>query len=175
MIFVATGLHEHGFDRLVRAADHLVRDNQIADVFIQTGYSEYKPSYAAWKQAIDFTEFQDHLQRADIVVTHGGAGCIADAIELKKRIVVVPRLKRFNEHSNDHQLELAKALEESGRVLVAYDIEDLLPLIHKASEFRPTPSSGKSEVSALIGTFLKEVASSSGLTLGETGKGSRPQ
>ena len=162
---MATGLHEHGFDRLVRAVDHLVRDGLIADVFIQTGYSKYKPQHADWQQAIDFGEFQGRLGRADVVVTHGGAGCIADALELEKATIVVPRLKRFNEHNNDHQLELARALEESGRVLVAYDMGDLFPLIQRAWEFRPACSASKSDISSIIGGFLEEVSVSTGLKI----------
>ena len=131
---------------------------KISDVFIQTGYSTYEPKHCEWAKSIDFLEFQQRLDEADIVIAHGGAGCIADALERNKPIVVVPRLAKYDEHNNDHQLELSGVLEESGRILVAYEIEDLLPLLEKAKQFTPAQPTGSNQIANLIRDHISAYA-----------------
>ncbi len=158
MIFVVTGMHEHGFDRFVRAIDNLVGQGIIKDVFIQTGHSDYQPKNCEWSNAIDFTEFEQLMGKADIIISHGGAGCIAGALERSKPIIVVPRLKEYNEHFDNHQLELASVLEKSGRILVAYDINDLEQLIEKAHHFKPRPATGNCQIVKIIKDYLIKTA-----------------
>ena len=165
MIFVVTGVHEHGFNRLIKAVDDLVWKGIIGDAFIQTGFSTYQPKYCKWRKSIDFPKFEQYMDEADIIISHGGAGCIAGALERDKPTIVVPRLKRYNEHNNDHQLELASVLEKSGRVLVAYDIKDLAEIIEKARNFRPQQLVGESRIVSIIRDFLVETAKQKGLSI----------
>jgi UDP-N-acetylglucosamine transferase subunit ALG13 len=39
--------------------------------------------------------------------------------------IVVPRLKRFGEHVDDHQVHLIDELERLGKVIVVHDVADL--------------------------------------------------
>jgi UDP-N-acetylglucosamine transferase subunit ALG13 len=156
-------MHEHRFDRFVRAIDNLVGQGIIKDVFIQTGHSKYQPKNCEWSNAIDFIEFEQLMGKADIIISHGGAGCIAGALERSKPIVVVPRLKKYNEHFDDHQLELASVLEKSGRALVAYDIKDLAQLIEKAQHFKPKPTTGNSQIVKIIRDYLINTARKKGM------------
>jgi UDP-N-acetylglucosamine transferase subunit ALG13 len=59
------------------------------------------------------------------VVSHAGAGSIVTALKEKTPVIVVPRLKKYNEHMNDHQLEIAKAMSDNKNVTVLYNIESL--------------------------------------------------
>ena len=163
MIYVVMGMHEHGFDRLVKAIDELAENNRIQDVLIQTGYSSYNPEHCEWKQAFEFEEFEKMMDKADIIITHGGAGCIAGALERNKPTIVVPRLKKYNEHNNDHQLELASALEKAGRVIVVHKMEELRDAVDRAWEFVPEPAAGESRIVSIIGDFLAETALKKGL------------
>nr|ADI22509.1 uncharacterized conserved protein [uncultured verrucomicrobium HF0500_08N17] len=158
MIFVVTGVHEHGFDRLVKAVDDIAKTKLINDFFIQIGYSNYKPKYCKWTKAIDFYEFEERMNQAELVITHGGAGCIAGALEKCKKTIVVPRLKKFNEHNNDHQLELTSVLEETGRVLACYNMEDLYSIITKGQNFNPTPALGDNSIVEIIKQYLKDLS-----------------
>ncbi|MDI6654714.1 MAG: glycosyltransferase, partial [Candidatus Hydrothermarchaeota archaeon] len=76
-------------------------------------------------------------KEARIVISHGGAGSIIFALRSGKPVVVVPRLKKFDEHVNDHQLELAKQLEREGKIIGAYDIEELDKAIASAEKLPP--------------------------------------
>lgn len=158
------GVHEHAFDRLVKAVDDLAGKGLVENVLIQTGFSIYKPKYCEWEKAIDFEEFEKTMDRADIVITHGGAGCIAGALERNKPTIVVPRLKKYNEHNNDHQLELAGALEKAGRALVVYEIGGLEEAIERAWSFVPAPPSGESRIVGIISDFLAKTARAKGLS-----------
>lgn len=162
MIFAVTGVHEHQFNRLVKALDELVGGGVIQDVVIQTGYSTYIPQNCKWSKAIDFDEFEKYIAEADVVVSHGGAGCIAGALERNKPIIVVPRLRKHGEHNNDHQLELASVLEKAGRVLVLHDINNLGQMIEEARTFKPKAAAGESNIARIVREFLMETAAKKG-------------
>jgi UDP-N-acetylglucosamine transferase subunit ALG13 len=165
LIFAVMGVHEHGFDRLVKAIDELARKGVIQDVLIQTGFSTYEPKFCEWRKAIDFEEFEKMMDKADVIITHGGAGCIAGALERVKPTIVVPRLKKYDEHNNDHQLELASALEKAGRVLVVHDVGDLAQTIEKAWSFKSAPPVGESRIVSIIRDYLIKTAKQKGLKI----------
>lgn len=157
MIFVITGIHEHGFNRLVKAVDDLAKKDSISDVCIQTGFSDYEPKYCKWYQAVDYDEFESQMDNADIIISHGGAGCIAGALERNKTTIVVPRYKIFDEHNNDHQLELASDLEKAGRVLVVRDIKLLKDTIERAKNFKPKPNCCDNSIAQIISDYLEQL------------------
>jgi UDP-N-acetylglucosamine transferase subunit ALG13 len=147
-------MHEHPFNRLVQGVDELAAAHGIRDVFIQTGYSTYRPAHCQWKQAVDFEEFERLIEQAEIVITHGGAGSIAGALERNKPTIAVARLKRFGEHNNDHQLELIGALEQAGRILAVRDMSELPGAIDRARTFRPAQAGGQNRVVELLRDFF---------------------
>jgi UDP-N-acetylglucosamine transferase subunit ALG13 len=158
LIFVVTGIHEHGFNRLVKAVDDMAGHKLIHDVFMQTGFSTYVPQNCRWLKAMDFVEFEKNMNEADIIISHGGAGCIAGALERGKPTIVVPRLKKYGEHNNDHQLELTAILEQTGRILAVYDIKDLTQAVKKAVNFTPQAATGNSHITEIIRDFLNTTA-----------------
>jgi len=160
-----TGIHQYGFDRLVRAVDELAGAGRISDVFIQTGSSSYRPKNCAWERAMDTAVFESRVSEADIIISHGGAGCVASALERNKPAILVPRLMRYGEHHDDHQLELIRELEKAGRVIAAYDVEDLPRAVEKAKDFEPRPSAAKNNIAQIIRNFLDAAARQKGCFL----------
>ena len=63
------------------------------------------------------------MEKADIIITHGGPATFMNVIANGKRPVVVPRRKKFGEHVNDHQLDFCKRIVQEGYDLVV--IEDI--------------------------------------------------
>lgn len=107
MIFITLGSQKFQFNRLLRAVDDLVERGIVTDeVFAQTGYSDYIPQNYAYKQFLDREEFAAYEAKADIVITHGGTGAIIGAVKKGKKVIAVPRLARYGEHVDDHQLQL---------------------------------------------------------------------
>lgn len=123
MIFVTVGTHEQSFNRLIKTIDLLVKDNIIRDeVFIQTGYTEYKPKFCKFKDVITVEEMEHYAHVANIIITHGGPGSIMLAFSNKKVPIVVPRQKEFNEHVDNHQVKFTNKLEKENKIIAIYDI-----------------------------------------------------
>ncbi|WP_270314697.1 glycosyltransferase [Streptococcus infantarius] len=127
MIFVTVGTHEQPFNRLIEEVDRLKKEGIITDeVFIQTGFSTYEPQYCDWKNIISYPEMEDYMNRADIIITHGGPATFMGAIAKGKKPIVVPRQEKFGEHVNDHQIEFAEQVSERfGNIVVVEEINEL--------------------------------------------------
>jgi len=52
-------------------------------------------------------------------------------------VIVVPRLKKFQEHLDDHQLELRDVFTSSGYTLSAENKEDMKVCIQMLEQFKP--------------------------------------
>lgn len=126
MIFITLGSQKFQFNRLLKAVDELVADGTIADeVFAQIGYSDYKPVNYSYKDFLDRNEFAEAEGKADIVITHGGTGAIIGAVKKGKKVIAVPRLAKYGEHVDDHQVQLLKQFEDMDLIAVCNDTSQL--------------------------------------------------
>jgi len=126
VIFVTVGTDEHPFDRLVREVDSLKERGAIReDVFIQVGFARYHPAHCPYAEVLGFGEMQEKTKEARIVITHGGPGSIMPVLYSGKVPVVVPRLKRYGEVVDDHQVSFARKLEKEGRIILVEAVEEL--------------------------------------------------
>jgi beta-1,4-N-acetylglucosaminyltransferase len=143
LILVTVGMHNQPFDRLVQAADELASLVE-EPVVIQRGVSRYTPTFGQYFDFADEAQMRKWVSEARVVVSHGGAGSIISALQAGKSLVIVPRLKRFGEHFDDHQLELAEALAKVGRaiIVVVLSAEALREAIARASGWVHTETIG---------------------------------
>jgi len=82
MVFVTLGSQKFQFNRLLRAIDELCAKGEIGEaVFAQIGYSDYEPKKYTYKQFLNRQEFAEIMDKADIVITHGGTGAIIGAVK----------------------------------------------------------------------------------------------
>lgn len=123
MIFVTVGTNEAPFDRLVGATELLAAEDAVV---VQRGSSSLRPTGVTCSDFLPFDELVGQVRRARVVVTHAGVGSVMVALTNGKRPVVVPRLRRFGEAVDDHQVFLARRLEREGLVRVVED-PTLLP------------------------------------------------
>lgn len=132
MILVTVGTDHHPFDRLIREVDRLKEKDWIqGDVFIQKGSSSYRPQCCLYRDIISFNQLMEKMNEARITITHGGPGTIMPLLYQRKVPVVVPRLKKYGEAVDDHQVSFARKLEKDGKILAVYDIQDLrLKIFH---------------------------------------------
>ena len=94
------------------------------EVVMQIGRTKYEPQNARYFDFIGENEFKRHCREARVVVSHG-AMAMMDAIEQGTPVIAVPRLKKYGEHIDDHQLYIVQELEKQGRINAIYDINDL--------------------------------------------------
>ena len=125
MIFVTVGSHYQGFERLVKKMDEIA-GRIDEEVVMQIGHTDYEPVNARFFDFLESFEEIERLNReARVVVSHAGAGSILTALEQKSSVIVVPRLRKYSEHMDDHQLEIAEAMSENQRVKAVYDVDKL--------------------------------------------------
>jgi len=161
LIFVTVGTHERGFERLVKAIDDLVGLGKIREnVIIQTGYTEYVPKNCDWFKFTDYDNVVKLCKKSTFVISHGGVGSIITPLELGKTVVVIPRLKKFNEHTNDHQLQIIKELEKEKRIIPVYYINDLGNALKKAKHLKIRKAhKQKNKISRIISNYLSKIES----------------
>lgn len=126
MIFVTLGSQKFQFDRLLKKLDDIVKNGNIKDeIFAQIGYSDYKPKNYRYKEFMDREEFKQMMAKSNIVVAHGGTGAIITAVKQGKKVIAVPRLAKYGEHVDNHQIQLVTEFENSGIISAVYDLENL--------------------------------------------------
>jgi UDP-N-acetylglucosamine transferase subunit ALG13 len=135
MIFVTVGTNEAPFDRLLRAVESL----EPGDLVAQCGSSALRPKNATCVDFLPFEQLVAYVQSASAVVTHAGVGSIAVALANGKRPVVVPRLQRYGEAIDDHQVSLGRRLQRSGLVTL---VEDPARLRDLQFDAEPPPQVG---------------------------------
>ena len=118
MIFVTLGSQKFQFNRLLKAVDELRTDEEI---FAQIGYSDYKPQNYKYKEFLDRDEFAAWEDKADIVITHGGTGAIIGAVKKGKKVIAVPRLAKYGEHVDDHQMQLIEQFKNLNLIYACTD------------------------------------------------------
>ena len=135
MIFVTVGTNEAPFDRLVTVFEGYAADrgHPTEEVLLQHGASQLRPAGATCVEFLPFDELVEAIRRARVVVMHAGVGSIMTALANGKRPIVVPRLRRYVEAVDDHQLDLGRRLDESGLVTLVEDPEDVRAALATAS------------------------------------------
>lgn len=137
LIFVTLGSQNFQFNRLLIEIDRLVEEGKITEeVFAQIGYSDYKPKNYCYKEFLDRDEFTDIMSKCKKVITHGGTGAIIGAVKKGKKVIAVPRLAKFGEHVDDHQLQIVEQFEKMNFIKYVNhegELENLILNIDKAS------------------------------------------
>ena len=132
MIFITVGSQKFQFNRLLREIDRLVEEKKITEeVFAQTGYSDYEPRNYQYKNFLDRDEFSDLMKKCDKVITHGGTGAIVGAVKQGKMVIAIPRLKEFNEHVDNHQLQIVEQFKKMELIDYIKEVDELQILIRE--------------------------------------------
>lgn len=129
MIFVTVGTHEQPFNRLVEYMDRWAEVHN-EEVVVQTGFSTYEPKYCIWQKLYSFVTMNELVDKARVVITHGGPSSFIMPLQIGKVPIVVPRKKKFGEHINDHQVNFCRAVfERQGNIIVVEDVEKLANIL----------------------------------------------
>lgn len=158
MILVLCGTQKQPFTRLWEQLQPLV---PLYDIRIQAGHNPWT-STSPYLQVVDFIKPEQMMQwvdEAELIITHAGAGSMLQAIQAKKRVIAVPRLSKYHEHVNDHQVELARKFEALGYLKVLEDHQDLLSLVESMSHFQPTTYEPKKDLVPTLRERLAELLS----------------
>lgn len=152
LILVLCGTQKQDFTRIMRLVEPIADQEEIV---VQAGHNEYDTDKMKLFSFIPNEEMNELYERANLIVTHAGAGSILQGIKHNKKIIAVPRLKKYHEHVNDHQIELANKLEQLGCILTYRDGDDFLMLYERAKTFKPLPFNQKGNMEVLIDERLE--------------------
>jgi beta-1,4-N-acetylglucosaminyltransferase len=122
VIYVTVGTHHQRFDRLLGALGPL---SEIDELVVQHGPGPAPPEALVAVPFFSSGVALAYLQRARAVVMHAGVGSFLVARRAGHLPVLVPRLRRYGEHVDDHQAELARALDEAGEAIAVWDVSRL--------------------------------------------------
>lgn len=126
MIFITLGSQKFQFNRVLEKVDRLIEDKELSsDVYAQIGYSDYLPKNYKYKKFLNRDEFSSVMNKADIVITHGGTGAIVGAIKKGKKVIAIPRLSKYKEHVDDHQLDIVNEFVKKNLIASVENIDEL--------------------------------------------------
>lgn len=157
MIFVTVGTQKIKFTRLFKYLEN-IKDEKV---IIQSGFNEVdeKSNYEIYK-SIPFYDMKKYIDKCDTLITHGGPDNIFYALSKKKKVIVVPRMSKYREHINDHQLYFANYLDKNNYCYVAMDEEEFIKCINtnkKTKLFKSNTDKFTKKVGKEIDKLLEDV------------------
>lgn len=131
MILVTCGTQTQPFPRLFEAVENVNVDQAI---IMQLGHTKFNTKH----QHYDFSpNFSDDYDQAQVIITHGGVGSIMPGLLAHKIVIVMPRLAKYREHVDDHQLEITNKLQKEGYIYVINDSNELQSLLDNLDNLQP--------------------------------------
>lgn len=121
-VVVTLGTLRFPFPRLVAKLRELLPPT--AEVLWQTGSTDPRPFGIKGHAAIPNSQMRREIREADLVIAHGGVGAALEALEAGRCPILVPRSVERGEHIDDHQLQVARELEQRGLAVTA-DVDAL--------------------------------------------------
>lgn len=149
---------EKKFTRLFKVIDELC-DEGVLDgkqIIAQVGFDAYQsPNYRCFDMIAD-EQFKQMIEESDLIIAHAGTGTVISSIKKGKKVIIFPRMAKFDEHYDDHQLELAELFTKQGYVLQATDKNELKMCIHNLDSFEPIPFvSNNARMNKLVIDFIE--------------------
>ena len=133
MILVTLGTQKEQFTRLL---DYIENANIKDEIIVQAGHTKYESKKMKILDFISYEEMNEYLEKADLIITHGGTGSILTPLKMNKKVIACARLEKYNEHVDNHQCELVDVFYEAGYILKLDESNSLNELLKKAKTFK---------------------------------------
>jgi UDP-N-acetylglucosamine transferase subunit ALG13 len=155
---VVLGTHELPFTRLLKAVEQQIEKGNIREeVIVQSGHTPYKSPHMKFIKFTSYEEMDRLYNQASYIITHGGTGSITSGLKKGKKMIAAPRLVKYGEHNDDHQLEIVNQFEATGHLIAWHDGQDLGAAIGKIHSFQPARfQSGRNDIISIIQNFIEE-------------------
>lgn len=138
MILVLLGTQNNSFFRLLDKIEECINNGLIQEkVIVQAGYTSYNSNNMKILDFISETELNKLLEKANLIITHGGVGSIINSLKLNKKVIAVSRLAKYNEHVNDHQTQIVKSFNDQGYIIGLDDVNLLDDALKRIDNFVP--------------------------------------
>lgn len=125
MIFATFGT-AGPFPRLLKRLDELAEETGM-EIVVQTGTTLQTATRC---EMFDYAPgLGEYFSKASLIISHAGLGTQLELLRLHRSFVVCPRLVRYGEHHDDHQLETCEFLQRKYGIRYFPETEDLTPEI----------------------------------------------
>ena len=112
-VFVTVGTNHYNFDRMLQHVESCLNlIEQDYEAVIQYGYSSpYSNEFTVQSEhMLSRDDAEAAYANADLVFSHCGIGSIYNSLYYNRPTVILPRLKKYSEFSDDHQLQIAREI-----------------------------------------------------------------
>lgn len=138
MIFVTLGTQDKSFSRLLDAIEKQIKNGNIKEkVIVQAGHTDYVSDNMEILKLIPMEEFDRYIKECDLLITHAGVGSIMTGLNNNKKVIAAARLEKYNEHTNDHQVQIATEFSNMGHILFLDNFDELDKVLEKVKKFKP--------------------------------------
>lgn len=159
MILVMLGTQNNSFHRLLEEIDNLIEKGIIKEeVVVQAGYTKYESKNMKIFGLVSLEELDKLIEKADLIITHGGVGSITSSLKKEKKVIAIPRLHEYHEHVNNHQKEIVETFNKKGYIIGIQDVKELEEALNKAKNFEPKKYySNNKKMLKIIEDFIDKV------------------
>lgn len=139
MIFVTLGNQNFQFNRLLEKVENLVKLGVIkSNVIAQIGHTVFKSDFIDTIDFLSKEEFDDYIEKSNVVISHAGTGSLISAIRKEKKVISASRLKKYNEHIDNHQTEILEAFSSKNYIIaLKEDLSDMEEKVVLINQFIP--------------------------------------
>jgi len=138
MILVLLGTQNNSFFRLLDEIQNCISSGLInEEVVVQSGHTSYHSDKMKILDFIPQMDLEKLITESNYIITHGGVGSIISSIKSNKKVIAVSRLSKYNEHVNDHQIQIVNKFNNDGYIIGLNDACLLKDGIKKLNTFIP--------------------------------------
>jgi len=119
MILITLGTISFQFNRAVNWLTILLENGVISEpVFLQYGYSDVSRlvghPLVTLEPTVNGQKITELVENSRLVISHAGQGSTRMLAAKGCSFILLPRLKKYSEHIDEHQLLFAKSVEKFG-------------------------------------------------------------
>lgn len=139
MILVLLGTFPLEFKRPLEEIDQLCEEGIITEeVIVQSGHTKFESRFFIMRPFIRPEELTALYQQARLIISHAGTGSLVKGLKLKKKIIAIPRLAKYGEVVDDHQVEILNEFSNLNYLIPWTENDDLKELITRVENFSPS-------------------------------------
>jgi UDP-N-acetylglucosamine transferase subunit ALG13 len=136
MIFVVLGTWEMPFTRPLIEIERAAKQGLITEpIVVQCGKTTYASPLLKLVPFFSQQELDQMYEQATVIICQAGVGSIMLGLKKHKKVIAIARLSKFDEHIDDHQLEILDVFSKSGAVLPWNGNGDLTDVLRRANDF----------------------------------------
>lgn len=138
MIVILLGTQKYSFHRLLEEVQRCIDNGTIKqEVIVQAGGTQFFSKEMKIFTLIEQNELEKLIEKADIIIIHGGVGSIVNGVKLHKKVIAVPRYKKYGEVANDHQVQIINTFAKEGFIIGLNDVSELESALKEIENFKP--------------------------------------